>query len=103
MAETREQLGATTAELRTRLSDRDYQIFHCHFFDGKSYAEIGLMFGMTGERVRDHCRGTVREFRKVFLKLSNERWAAATKRLGHIRQESWQGLANLPRDRPKAD
>ena len=66
-AEAREQLAAAITVLGNRLSDRDYQIFHDHFFEGKSYGGIGLVFGMTGEQVRERCRRAVRKLRGILL------------------------------------
>lgn len=58
--EKRRRVEIAMAKLRTRLSDANYQIFHDHWFEGKSYSAIAASFGLSVKQVRDrHHRAMV--------------------------------------------
>ena len=57
MKETQEQMDATLAELRNRMSPKTYEVFHRRFLDRQSAREAAAALGMTSEAVDTrHCR-----------------------------------------------
>ena len=52
MKETQEQMDATLAELRERMSPKTYEVFHRRFLDRQSAREAAAALGMTAKGVQ---------------------------------------------------
>jgi len=64
-----DRLGVAMTKLRARLADTSYQIFHDHWFEGRSYSEIAAGLGIDVKQVRDRNRRAIAMLRELMLRM----------------------------------
>jgi DNA-directed RNA polymerase specialized sigma subunit len=64
LCQERHRVLSAIEELGATISEANYRIMHIHWIEGKGFAEIAAIVGLTPKQVRDRHRRMVRKLRE---------------------------------------